>query len=85
LHLIYHTIAWQYFPAEVQTRGRKMIEDAGSKATGSAPLAWLSCEADDLGNGAAITLRLWPGDLTFQLGRADFHGRWVDWADPTNA
>ena len=29
--------------------------------------------------GAALTLRLWPGDITLGLGRADFHGRWVRW------
>ncbi len=31
------------------------------------------------GVGAAITLRIWPGNVTLQLGRADFHGRWVQW------
>jgi hypothetical protein len=29
-----------------------------------------------------VTLRLWPGDKTLDLGRADFHGRWVDWRAP---
>jgi hypothetical protein len=29
--------------------------------------------------GAALTLRLWPGDQRFALGRFDFHGRWLDW------
>jgi hypothetical protein len=29
--------------------------------------------------GAALTLRLWPCDLRIDLGRADFHGRWIDW------
>ncbi|MDK3019052.1 DUF2332 domain-containing protein [Pseudodonghicola flavimaris] len=78
LHLIYHTIAWQYFPAEVQARGRALIEAAGARATDTSPLAWLSMEHDG-GKGAAVTLRLWPGDLTLPLGRADFHGRWVAW------
>ena len=36
-------------------------------------------EPDGAGPGAALTLRLWPGDLTFALVRADFHGRWVHW------
>lgn len=79
LHLIYHTVAWQYFPAASQTRGRALIEAAGARATVDSPLAWLGMEADG-GNGAAITLRLWPGDITLALGRADFHGRWVRWA-----
>ncbi|MEX0338146.1 MAG: DUF2332 domain-containing protein [Arenibacterium sp.] len=79
LHLIYHTIAWQYFPAAAQERGTALIEAAGSKATESRPLAWLSLENDGGDAGAALNLRLWPGDITLALGRADFHGRWVDW------
>ena len=56
-----------------------MIEEAGSAATDEAPLAWLGMEADDAPDGAALGLRLWPGDVRLGLGRADFHGRWVDW------
>jgi hypothetical protein len=83
MHLIQHTIAWQYFPAEVQARGRALIEAAGAEATPERPLAWLALENDGDATGrvgAALTLRLWPGDLTLALGRADFHGRWVHWA-----
>ncbi len=82
LHLIQHTVAWQYFPAAAQARGTALIEAAGARATKMRPLAWLAMESDGDetgGKGAAITLRLWPGDLTLALGRADFHGRWIDW------
>ncbi|MGD9863640.1 MAG: DUF2332 domain-containing protein [Pseudodonghicola sp.] len=78
VHLIYHTVAWQYFPRAAQDRGRALIETAGARATADRPLAWLAMESDG-GSGAAITLRLWPGDLTVALGRADFHGRWLSW------
>ncbi|KIN63724.1 hypothetical protein Z946_2597 [Sulfitobacter noctilucicola] len=83
LHLIQHTVAWQYFPAAVQAHGRAVIEAAGAQATKNRPLAWLSMETDGDTTGkvgAALTLRLWPGDLTLNLGRADFHGRWIKWA-----
>ena len=83
LHLIQHTVAWQYFPTDAQARGRALIEAAGAQATPNRPLAWLSMETDGDTTakiGAALTLRLWPGDLTLDLGRADFHGRWVKWA-----
>ena len=83
LHLIQHTVAWQYFPAEAQQRGQALIEAAGAKATPDRPLAWLSMETDGDTTGkvgAALILRLWPGEITLDLGRADFHGRWVDWA-----
>lgn len=82
LHLIQHSVAWQYFPADVQARGTALIEAAGAQATPERPLAWLSMESDGDttgGVGAAVTLRLWPGDIRLLLGRADFHGRWIDW------
>jgi len=84
LHLIQHSVAWQYFPADTQARGTTLIEAAGAQATAQRPLAWLSMESDGDttgGKGAAICLRLWPGDITLALGRADFHGRWVAWTD----
>lgn len=83
LHLIQHTVAWQYFPAAAQAHGRALIEAAGAQATPGRPLAWLSMETDGDTTGkvgAALTLRLWPGDITIDLGRADFHGRWIKWA-----
>ncbi|MBW4710318.1 DUF2332 family protein [Roseobacter sp. YSTF-M11] len=82
VHLIQHTVAWQYFPKDAQMRGQALIEAAGAKATPDRPLAWLAMENDGDTTGAvgaALTLRLWPGDETLTLGRADFHGRWVHW------
>jgi hypothetical protein len=82
LHLIFHTVAWQYFPPEEQFRARNLIEAAGTRATPDAPLAWLGLEADGRQPGAGLCLRLWPGNRTILLGRADFHGRWIDWQAP---
>ncbi len=82
MHLIQHTVAWQYFPAEAQARGIALIEAAGQRARPETPLAWMSMETDGDRTGAigaALTLRLWPGDITLNLGRADFHGRWLRW------
>lgn len=82
LHMIYSTVAWQYFPQAKQDEGTKLIEVAGATATADSPLAWFGMENDGGKKGAALTLRLWPGDETIHLGRADFHGRWVDWTAP---
>lgn len=82
LHLIYHTVAWQYFPAASQARGTALIQAAGARATETAPLAWLSMENDGDDQGAALALRLWPGDHHVTLGRFDFHGRWMRWQAP---
>jgi hypothetical protein len=86
VHLIQHSVAWQYFPAAAQARGTALIEAAGARAAPSTPLAWLAMESDgDTGGaiGAALTLRLWPGDIRLDLGRADFHGRWITWRGAT--
>ncbi|MCV6584699.1 MAG: DUF2332 domain-containing protein [Marinibacterium sp.] len=79
LHLIYHTVVWQYLPDPLQARGSALIQAAGAAATDTAPLAWLSMEGDGQAYGAALTLRIWPKGETLSLGRADFHGRWIDW------
>ncbi|PIE06398.1 MAG: hypothetical protein CSA74_12715 [Rhodobacterales bacterium] len=83
LHLVYHTIAWQYFPEDTKARCRAALTQAGTRATTEAPLAHLSMEADEQhGKGAVIELTLWPGGARMTLGRVDFHGRWVDWRAP---
>ncbi|MCV2869710.1 DUF2332 family protein [Defluviimonas sp. WL0002] len=82
LLLVYTTVAWQYFPEPSKARGRALIEAAGEASTTDTPLAWFGMEADADRTGAALSLRLWPGDHRIVLGRADFHGRWVDWQAP---
>ena len=82
VHLVQHTVAWQYFSPETQSAGHEMIEAAGKAATASRPLCWLAMESDGdtrAARGATLTLRLWPGDRALDLGRVDFHGRWIHW------
>lgn len=79
VHVIYHTIAWQYLPMALQTKGEALIAVAGDRATVDAPLARLQMEADGQEKGAALTLQIWPSGERHLIGRADFHGRWVDW------
>ncbi len=78
VRVIYHSIMWQYLSDADQARGTAMIAAAGDTATAHAPLAWVRAEADGL-ESAAITLTLWPGGEERELGRMDFHGRWVKW------
>jgi hypothetical protein len=77
--VVYHSIFWQYLPPEPQARARALLEAAGAAATPDAPLAWLRMEGDGADPGAGISLTLWPGGETRLLGRADFHGAWIDW------
>ncbi|WP_426229764.1 DUF2332 domain-containing protein [Pararhizobium sp. DWP3-4] len=79
VHVVYHTIAWQYLPAHSKAKGEALIAAAGERATESAPLARLQMEADDQKHSAALTLQVWPSGEKHLIGRADFHGRWVEW------
>ncbi|MZR32034.1 DUF2332 domain-containing protein [Sneathiella litorea] len=78
-HVIYSTIAWQYLPEEARARGEKIIRAAGARATEAAPLAWARMEIDGNSPGTGLTLILWPSGEEHLVGRADFHGRWIDW------
>ena len=78
LHLICHTVAWQYLPPEAQAEGNALIAAAGARATPDAPLARLGMESDGQPE-AALTLTTWPGEEAESLARVDFHGRHVAW------
>lgn len=79
LHLVFHTVAWQYFPPATQAACTASLAAAGACATPDAPLAHLAMEGDSTRGSAALTLTLWPGGETRSLGRADFHGRDIHW------
>jgi hypothetical protein len=79
VHVIYHTIAWQYFPPHVQKTCENLIRAAGKAATADAPIAWISMEADGNSDGAGLQVTYWPHGKTRTVGRADFHGRWISW------
>ena len=79
--VVMHTIAFQYFPPEVQARVRARIEAAGARATGDAPVAWLTYEAEGAGleRWPVLRLRAWPGGEDVALARGHPHGAWYEW------
>jgi len=76
--LVFHTVAWQYFPPETRAKASATLSQAGARATEERPLAHLSMEADG-GDGASVKLTMWPGGENHEIARCDFHGRWVNW------
>ncbi|NNE80772.1 MAG: DUF2332 family protein [Silicimonas sp.] len=72
LMVVFHTVAWQYFPQATRARLQQTM------ATARVPLVQLAMEADG-GEGALVSLTHWPDGRTEKLGRADFHGRWIRW------
>ncbi|OLP44032.1 DUF2332 domain-containing protein [Rhizobium oryziradicis] len=79
IHVIYNSVAWQYLPDRLKAEGEALIQQAGQHATMHAPLAHLQMEADGK-RGAALSLQIWPNGEKREIGRADFHGRWINWA-----
>ena len=82
IHLVCHSLTWQYLTEADQARGVALLARAGGKVRADEPLAHLSMEPDGEAPGAALVLRLWPGNDRIVLGRADLHGRWIDWQAP---
>jgi hypothetical protein len=73
LRIVFHTVAWQYFPDATKARALAAMSRTSS------PLVQIAMEADG-GDGAAITLTRWPSSAKATLGRASFHGLWVRWS-----
>lgn len=76
--VLFHSIAYQYFPPEVKQRIVARMEAAGAQATSDAPLAWLAFEQHD-DDGPRLTLRLWPDGGKQELAVAGAHVHAIDW------
>jgi hypothetical protein len=73
--VLYHTVAFQYFPPATQARLREHIRQVGSRATVAGPFAWLRYEGDPEFDGAmSLRLTLWPSGKERALGIGHAHG-----------
>lgn len=79
LHVVYTTIAAQYFPEDTKAQIAASLAEAGACATETAPLAHVAMETDGQPGSAALTLTRWPGGASRELARVDYHGRWIMW------
>ncbi len=78
--VLFHSIAFQYFPKESQERIAAHMERAGASASRDAPLTWLRFEIDpELDKAFSLRLRLWPSGEDHLLATGDPHGSWVKW------
>jgi hypothetical protein len=83
--VLFHSIMWQYLPAETKASIGAALDEAGAGATIDAPIARLRMEPRDPRDGfATLSLTLWPGRAngggeTRRLAKCDFHGRWIEW------
>ncbi len=81
LHVVYSTIAAQYFPVATRQAIAHSLRAAGALATPQAPLLHLAMEVDGNSPGAGLVGTLWSGAAPVQrhLARVDFHAAWIDW------
>lgn len=78
--VVYHSIAWQYFPRDTQARIIAHMAKLAATATATSPLAWLRCEFEQA-DAPRPTLRLtmWPGGEDRLLAYGHPHGATVEW------
>ena len=80
---MFHSIMWQYMPAETQDAITSAFEEAGKTATPERPLAWVSLETDPATFRHELKVRYWNGSTddgaTTLLSHAHPHGAWVEW------
>ncbi|MBD2842331.1 DUF2332 domain-containing protein [Erythrobacter sp. KMU-140] len=82
---MFHSIMWQYMPAETQAAISARFEETGKEASKDRPLAWVSLETDPKTFRHELTVRLWTGaehsGEPVLLSHAHPHGAWVEWLD----
>jgi hypothetical protein len=75
--VVCHSIVFQYLPADSRARLERALQEAGARASGAAPLAWLRMEP--AGELAEVRLTTWPHGDDVLLGTAGYHGSPVWW------
>lgn len=80
---MFHSIMWQYMPAETQEAIEEAFIEAGARATPQKPLAWISLETDPATFRHELKVRIWDGSSGSGepklLAHAHPHGAWVEW------
>ncbi len=75
--VVVHSIVFQYLAPAARRRLLAVLDEAGGRATPSAPLAWLRMEPG--GDQAETRLTRWPGSRTELLATSSYHGPPVAW------
>jgi hypothetical protein len=75
--VVFHSIMWGYMTDDDRARITQALLDAGERATGGEPLAWLRMEPG--ADQTDVTLTTWPGGDERVIARAGYHGRPVQW------
>ena len=77
--VVFHSVVLQYLTDRERAEFLHVIEGAGVRATGSAPLAHLTLEPDPEMSGFPVRLRTWPGGEEVVVARSGPHGADIVW------
>jgi hypothetical protein len=78
--ILFHSIAWQYFPKATVARAEAAISRVAAQADETHRFAWARFELADPSVGRHdVDLVMWPGGERQVLAKADPHVRWVEW------
>jgi hypothetical protein len=77
--VVFHSIVWQYFPGPLRAAVVDTLREAGGRATGDAPLAWVRLEPAEGMTYCELRSTTWPGDEERLLATAGFHAGRVNW------
>jgi hypothetical protein len=75
--VVFHSVVWQYLPAETRQSITDLLDATGSRAAPDAPLAWLRLEPG--GAQAELRCTCWPDGTEQRLATSGFHGQNVRW------
>lgn len=75
--IVFHSAVWQYISESEQQQIVTIIEDAGTRASKHAPVAWLRMEA--VNNRFEIRLRIYPGFEEQIIATSRAHAPSVHW------
>lgn len=74
--VLFHSIVEQYLAEDELSSFHRLLREAGERATGAAPLAWLRMEPN--GARAEVRLTTWPGGEDRRIAHAAYHGSPVE-------
>jgi hypothetical protein len=75
--VVFHSLVMMYLSDDSRERMIAAIEEAGRRATATAPVAWLRMELG--GDEADVRLTLWPGGEDRLIAKAGYQGQAVRW------
>lgn len=79
--VLYHSVFWQYMPAQSQKALAELVATIGARASPDAPFAWLRMEPNPENMLVMqVRLTLWPDGQERVLAEVHPHGAWVRWA-----